>query len=284
MRLFRRRGFPTTTYSGQATKFVLQIWGSIDAELNLVVNRQGQVNLPKVGAVSLAGVRAGDLESVLRSKIGRIFTNFDLNATLGRLRSIQIYVVGQARQPGTYTVSSLSTLINALFEVGGPSNNGSMRNIQLKRDGRVVGEMDLYNFIARGDRSGDVPLQSGDVIVIPPVGPRVAVLGAFEQPAIYELKGAGSSVGEVLALGGGVSVLAKPGKALLERINPAADKPRHVEDFALDKDGLQRPLQRRRHSHLVRDQPAVRQRGHPARQCGRTPALLPTPPACASAT
>ncbi len=232
---------PNDYLLGPGDEIRLQVWGGIDAELNLVINRHGQINLPKVGVINLTGVRAGDLESVLRSKIGRVFTNFNLNATLGRLRSIQVYVVGQARQPGTYTVSSLSTLINALFEVGGPGSNGSMRNIQLKRDGRLVGKMDLYDFIARGDRSGDVPLQPGDVIVIPPVGPRVAVLGAFEQPAIYELKGAGS-VGEVLALGGGLSVLAKPGKALLERIDPAAATARHVEDFALDAAGLKRPL------------------------------------------
>jgi protein involved in polysaccharide export with SLBB domain len=232
---------PNDYIIGPGDEIRLQVWGSIDAEFSMVVNRHGQINLPKVGVINLAGVRAGDLESVLRSKIGRIFTNFDLNATLGRLRSIQIYVVGQARQPGTHTVSSLSTLINALFEVGGPNNNGSMRNIQLKRGGELVGELDLYEFIARGDRRGDVPLQPGDVVVIPSVGPRVAVLGAFEQPAIYELKGP-SSVGEVLALGGGLSVLVKPGKALLERIDPAADKPRHVEDFALDAAGMERPL------------------------------------------
>lgn len=232
---------PNDYILGPGDEIRLQVWGAIDAEQSLVIDRHGQINLPKVGVINLTGVRAGDLESVLRSRIGRVFTNFSLNATLGRLRSIQVYVVGQARQPGTYTVSSLSTLINALFEVGGPSSTGSMRNIQLKRDGRIVGEMDLYDFIARGDRSADVPLQPGDVIVIPPVGPRVAVLGAFEQPAIYELKGAGS-IGEVLALGGGLSVLAKPGKALLERIDPAADTARHVEDFALDAAGLQRPL------------------------------------------
>lgn len=232
---------PNDYLLGPGDEVRLQVWGAIDAELNLVINRHGQINLPKVGVINLTGVRAGDLESVLRSKIGRVFTNFNLNATLGRLRSIQVYVVGQARQPGTYTVSSLSTLINALFEVGGPGSNGSMRNIQLKRDGRLVGKMDLYDFIARGDRGGDVPLQPGDVIVIPPVGPRVAVLGAFEQPAIYELKGAGS-VGEVLALGGGLSVLATPGKVLLERIDPAATTARHVEDFALDAAGLKRPL------------------------------------------
>jgi len=232
---------PNDYLLGPGDEIRLQIWGAIDSEQRLLINRHGQINLPKVGVINLTGVRAGDLESVLRGKIGRVFTHFNLNATLGRLRSIQIYVVGQARQPGTYTVSSLSTLINALFEVGGPSSNGSMRNIQLKRDGRVVGEMDLYSFIARGDRGGDVPLQPGDVIVIPPVGPRVAVLGAFEQPAIYELKGAGS-VGEVLALGGGVSVLATPGKALLERIDPTADTARHIEDLALDTAGLKRPL------------------------------------------
>ena len=232
---------PNDYILGPGDEIRLQIWGSIDADKRLVINRDGQVFLPKVGAINLTGVRAGDLESVLRSKVGRIFTNFDLNATLGRLRSVQIYVVGQALQPGTYTVSSLSTLINALFEVGGPSNAGSMRNIQLKRNGRIVGNLDLYDFIARGDRGGDVPLQPGDVIVIPPVGPRVAVLGALEQPAIYELKGAGS-VGEVLALGGGLSVLAKSGKALLERIDPAAGTARRVEDFTLDKAGLQHAL------------------------------------------
>lgn len=232
---------PNDYVLGPGDEIRLQIWGGVDADRRLVIDRNGQVYLPKVGTINLAGVRAGDLDAVLRSKVGRIFTNFDLSATLGRLRTIQIYVVGHAQQPGTYTVSSLSTLINALFEVGGPSSSGSMRAIQLKRDGRVVGNMDLYDFIARGDRSGNVPLQPGDVIVIPPVGPRVAVLGALEQPAIYELKGAGS-VGEVLALGGGLSVLARSGKALLERIDPAVDTARHIEDFALDQAGLDRSL------------------------------------------
>ncbi len=232
---------PNDYILGPGDEIRLQVWGSIDADKRLVINRDGQVYLPKVGAINLTGVRAGDLESVLRSKLGRIFTNFDLNATLGRLRSIQIYVVGQALQPGTYTVSSLSTLINALFEVGGPSSAGSMRNIELKRDGRIVGKLDLYDFIARGDRGGDLPLQPGDVIVIPPVGPRVAVLGALEQPAIYELKDT-ENVGDVLALGGGLSVLARSGKALLERIDPVAGAARHIEDFVLDKAGLQRSL------------------------------------------
>ncbi len=226
---------------GPGDEIRLQIWGAVNAEHSLTIDRNGQINLPKVGVVSLVGVRAGELESVLRSKIGRIFTNFNLNATLGRLRSIQIYVVGQARQPGTYTISSLSTLINALFEVGGPNHNGSMRNIKLKRDGRIVGELDLYKFIAQGDRAGDVTLLPGDAIVIPPAGPRVAVLGAFEQPAIYELKGE-SNIGDVIELGGGLSVLTTSAKAVLERIEAGAEKARKVREIALDKAGLKIPL------------------------------------------
>jgi len=226
---------------GPGDEIFLQIWGAVNLEHNLTINRHGQVNLPKVGVLNLAGIRYGDLESVLRGKIDRIFTNYKLNATLGRLRSIQIYVVGQAQQPGTHTISSLSTLINAMFEIGGPNGNGSMRNIQLKRNGRVVGEIDLYQFIAHGDRSGDVPLQPGDVIVIPPAGPRVAILGAFQQPAIYELKGEGN-IREVLSLGGGLSILTTPAKAQLERVNPKLDKSRKVQQIVLDKAGLESTL------------------------------------------
>lgn len=226
---------------GPGDEIRLQIWGAVSAELTLVVDRNGQVNVPRVGVVNLAGVRASELESVLRTRIGNVFTNFSLNATIGRLRAIQVYVVGHAREPGTHTVSSLSTLINALFEVGGPAATGSMRRVQLKRGGALVGELDLYDFIAHGDRSGDLPLLPGDVIVIPPAGPRVAIVGAFDQPAIYELKGT-DSVGQVLALGGGLPVLATPAKALLERIEPGAAQPRSVEDIALDAAGLARPL------------------------------------------
>ncbi len=228
---------PNNYILGPGDEIRLQIWGAVNAEHSLTIDRNGQVNLPRVGVVSLVGVRAGELENVLRSKIGRNFTNFKLNATLGRLRSIQIYVVGQARQPGTYTISSLSTLINALFEVGGPSNNGSMRNITLRRDGRIVGELDLYQFIAQGDRAGDVTLLPGDTIVIPPAGPRVAVLGAFEHPAIYELKGP-SNIGDVIELGGGLSVLTTSAKAVLERIETGVEKARKVREIALDKEGL----------------------------------------------
>ncbi len=233
---------PANYVLGPGDEIRLQVWGAVDFNATLVLDRNGQVLVPKVGVVPLSGVMVRDLEPVLRASLSKTFTNFSLNANLGRLRSIQIYVVGQARQPGTYVVSSLSTLVNALFVSGGPSANGSMRRIQLQRAGRVLTELDLYDFIARGDKSKDVPLLPGDVIVIPPAGPRVAVAGAYDHAAIYELKDANSNVADVLSLGGGVPALASAQKALLERIDPQKSPARQVLDLSLNPAGLQQTL------------------------------------------
>jgi protein involved in polysaccharide export with SLBB domain len=139
-------------------------------------------------------------------------------------------------------VSSVSTLVNALFASGGPSANGSMRSIELKRASQTITTFDLYDFIAKGDKSHDVPLLAGDVIVIPPVGPRVAVTGAFDQAAIYELKPGATSIADILNLGGGVPALAKTRKALLERIQPSDSAARQVQELALDSQGQTTPL------------------------------------------
>lgn len=222
----------------------VQVWGGVNYDGSLTIDRNGQVNIPRAGVVTLAGVRAKDVETVLRNQLGNTFTNFNLNANLDRLRGIQVYVVGQAQQPGTYNLSSLSTLVNALFASGGPSVHGSMRNIQLKRAGRVVTTLDLYDFIGKGDKSRDVALKAGDVIVIPPVGPRVAVTGALDNAAVYELKSGeqASALGDILALNGGVPILATTRKALIERVIPSQNPPRQVQDLTLDAAGLQQPL------------------------------------------
>lgn len=220
----------------------LQVWGPVDFNTSLTIDRNGQVNLPKVGVVTLAGVAVRDLEKTLQGHLGKVFTNFNASASLGRLRGIQVYVVGQALQPGTFQLSSVSTLVNALFASGGPNANGSMRNIELKRAGKTISTLDLYDFIARGDKSRDMPLLSGDVIVIPPVGPRVAITGAFDQAAIYELKTGATSVGDILTLGGGVPALATARKALLERITRESNPPRQVQEIVLDEQGLRQPL------------------------------------------
>jgi len=233
---------PADYVLGPGDEVKVQVWGGVDYDGTLTIDRNGQVAIPRAGVVNLAGVKEKDVETALRSQLGKTFTNFNLNANLGRLRTIQIYVVGQAQQPGTFTLSSLSTLVNAVFASGGPNANGSMRNIELRRGGAKVTTLDLYNFIGTGSKNGDVALQPGDVIVIPPVGPRVAITGALDQAAIYELKGNESSLSSILALSGGVPTLAATGKALVERVVPGMNPPRQVQDVALDQAGLQLPL------------------------------------------
>jgi protein involved in polysaccharide export with SLBB domain len=231
---------------GPGDEVRIQLWGTVDFVGNQTLDRNGQINLPKVGAITLSGVQVKDLEAVLRKQVGRVFNNFNVNAALGKLRGITVYVVGQANQPGTYNLSSLSTLVNAVFASGGPSVNGSMRHIELKRGGKTVTTLDLYDFIGKGDKSKDAALQPGDVIMIPPAGPRMALVGATDHGAIYELKAA-SKVKDVLALGGGLSALASQQKALLERISPSTAQTqkasREVQNMMLNPQGLEQTLQ-----------------------------------------
>ncbi|RJR33280.1 MAG: polysaccharide export protein [Deltaproteobacteria bacterium] len=153
------------------------IWGSVQGEYNLAVDRNGQIPIPKVGVVQVSGLTYRQLREVLDQEFARQYTNFQMNVTLDNLRTIQVYVVGQARFPGSYAVSSLSTLVSALFAAGGPSKSGSMRNVQVRRGKKVVAHFDMYDFLIKGDKSRDIRLQSEDVIFIPPIGP-VAAIGA----------------------------------------------------------------------------------------------------------
>jgi protein involved in polysaccharide export with SLBB domain len=235
---------PADYVLGPGDEITARVWGSIDSQIRATIDRNGQINIPKVGTFTLAGVKASDLDSVLKAQIGRVFTNFNLSSTLGKLRSIQIYVVGQTKQPGVYTVSSNATLVSALFASGGPAANGSMRNIQLKRDGKVMATMDLYAFITQGDKSQDMRLLPGDVIVIPPAGPRIAIFGALDVPGIYELQSRNETLKQVLSYAGGTAVMTTPHKVLLERIFAEQTKaPRFVEERALDERGMASTLQ-----------------------------------------
>ncbi|MGV0960284.1 MAG: SLBB domain-containing protein [Limnohabitans sp.] len=226
---------------GPGDEVRIQIWGAVDYAGNQTLDRNGQISLPKIGTIGLHGVQVKDLETVLRKQVGTVFTNVTVTASLGKLRGITVYVVGQAQQPGTYNLNSLSTLVNAVFASGGPSANGSMRSIELKRNGKTVTTLDLYDFISKGDKSKDAALQPGDVIMIPPAGPRMALTGATDHSAIYELKPA-ATVQDILALGGGVPALTSVHKALVESIGTDLKAPRQVQDIALDAKGLGRPL------------------------------------------
>jgi polysaccharide biosynthesis/export protein len=224
---------------GPGDEILIRAWGQIDLEGKLVVDRGGEVFLPKVGTLIVAGLKYQQLPEYFRTAIGRVFRNFDLTVSLGQLRSIQLFVVGQARRPGSYTVSSLCTLVNALFASGGPSNSGSMRRIQLKRNNRVISEFDFYDLLLNGDKSKDARLLPGDVIYIPPAGPSIALAGSVNVPAIYELREA-TSLAAAIRIAGGLATTADGQKAVVERIENHST--RRVEEFPLDGPGLERAL------------------------------------------
>jgi protein involved in polysaccharide export with SLBB domain len=230
---------PVDYVLGPGDQLLIRVWGKIDLESSVTVDRNGQIFLPKVGTLSVAGLHYEQLESYLRAAIGNLYKGFELNVTMGQLRSIQIFILGSARQPGAYTVSSLSTLVNALFASGGPSATGSMRQIQLRRGNQVLTDFDIYDLLRRGDKSHDVQLLPGDVIYIPPVGPQVAIMGSVNEPGIYELKGE-ITIAAALNDASGLTNLAETDRILLERIEN--HRRRRVDDFVLDASGLQRAL------------------------------------------
>ena len=217
----------------------IRIWGQVNFNANLRVDRSGDIYIPQVGAVHVAGLRFLDLEQSIREAIGRIYRNFDVSVQLGAIRSIQIYVTGEGRRPGVYTVSSLSTLIDALFASGGPSLHGSMRNIELRRGGTVVTTFDLYKFLIAGDKSRDDKLLPGDLIHIPSVGPQIAVLGSVRRPAIYELL-PGETIGDALKDAGNITSFASDARASLERNVERAG--REAMEIRLDSAGMATPV------------------------------------------
>ena len=227
---------------GPGDELMIRGWGSIDIDYRATIDRNGMISIPSIGSVALAGVRAADAEGVIRNAIGRLYKGVTVNVNFGRLRSITVYVVGQASRPGTYNVSSLSTLVTALFASGGPNANGSMRHVQIKRGGKVAAELDLYSFIGKGDKSTDMKLQDGDTIFIPAAVGHVALVGKVNAPAIYELKTAGDTIESLLDYAGGMPVVADPRRAFLERIDAGKNQPRSVEQFALNGAGLKRTL------------------------------------------
>jgi polysaccharide export outer membrane protein len=228
----------------------ISIWGQFNTLRRLIVSRTGEVVLPDVGPVSVAGMQYAQAASVFKSAYSRLYKNFDLNVTLGRLHPLQVFVLGEARRPGSYTVSSLSTLVNAIFASGGPSSRGSMRGIQLKRGNRIIQEFDLYELLINGDKSKDSTLAPGDVILIPAAGPRVAVAGSIEHRGIYELKPK-TTLAEILRLSDGLSPLASRRQILVERVEGTTLR---VLRIPMTPEGLQTELQ---NGDIVRLQPIV---------------------------
>lgn len=179
---------PSEYLVGPGDNVKVQLYGKDNEEYDLVINREGEIQFPKLGTISANGLTFSELRKNLTLRINQQMIGIESNITMGKLRSIRIFIAGDAYKPGSYTVSSLSTVTQALFVAGGVNEIGSLRNIQVKRNGKLVARMDLYDLLLRGDASGDVRLRSGDVVFIPSVGGLVSVTGEVRRPAIYELK------------------------------------------------------------------------------------------------
>ncbi len=201
----------------------IQLFGKEHAEYSLVVSREGRLHFPKLGPISVAGLTFREMQEVLKTQIEKQMIGEQAVITLGALRSIRVFILGDVNRPGSYTVSALSTMTNALFVSGGVNEIGSLRNIQLKRHGKVVANLDLYDLLLHGDTSHDVRLQPGDVIFVPPVGRTVGVAGEVRRPAIYELKRE-NNLRQLLDLSGGLLPTAYPQASQIERINRRGER------------------------------------------------------------
>lgn len=209
---------------GPGDEIRVTVWGKVEGAWNVVVERDGNIVLPKVGAIGITGLTFKELKELLYKEFSQYYSGFEMSVSMGQLRTIQVYVVGNAVNPGAYNISSLSTLVNALFEAGGPSKTGSMRDIQVRRNGEIIVNFDMYDFLLKGDKTGDIRLMSEDVVFIAPAGGHATIAGSVNNPAIYELKGDASAL-DLIGMAGGLSDTAFSGRLQIERI---ADKSRQT--------------------------------------------------------
>jgi protein involved in polysaccharide export with SLBB domain len=214
---------PSEYVIGPGDRFDVQLIGNTKGKHSLVVNRDGRIMFPELGPIAVSGLRVGEAKARIEQRVADQMIGTQVTVSMGDLRSIRVFVVGEANQPGSYTVSSLATVTNALFVSGGVKPIGSLRNIQLKRNGRVVSQLDLYDLLLNGDTSGDARLLPGDVIFIPPVGTTVGATGEVRRPAIYELRGEASAA-DLVHLAGGLTPEADPRLATLQRIDERRER------------------------------------------------------------
>jgi len=229
---------PAEYIVGPGDTIEVQLVGTAKGRYSLVVGRDGRISFPELGPIVVGGQSYEAMRRVIEGRVRDQLIGTQVSIGMGELRSIRIFVLGDAETPGSYTVSGLSTITNALFFSGGVKRIGSLRKIELKRNGQTVSRLDLYDLLLKGDTRADVRLQPGDVIFIPPVGATVSVSGAVRRPAIYELS-TETTAQDLVTLGGGLSPQADPRLATLERVN--AQRERVTLDVNLVQTGQQSP-------------------------------------------
>jgi protein involved in polysaccharide export with SLBB domain len=208
---------------GPGDQLRVQLFGSTNRTLTLTVNRTGQVNIPEIGPISVGRQKFSAAKQSIEARVSTQMIGVRANVEMGETRAIRIFLLGEVEMPGSYTVSGLATVTNALFAGGGITRLGSLRTIQLKRNGQLVRTLDLYDLLLKGDTSDDARLLPGDVVFIPPVGPTVSINGEILRPAIYELR-ANTTVGDLVALAGGFTPRADAKQVRLEQLNASGER------------------------------------------------------------
>ncbi len=209
---------------GPQDSLAVHIWNVPDQNFNrsyiAPVERDGMVVIPQVGAIPVGGQTFSQAERTIHARLSMLLKRFELHVSMARIRTMKVYVVGEVARPGAYELSALATASNAIYAACGPSRSGSLRQIRIMREGKTVGQLDLYDFLLQGDRRQDNRLQAGDVVLVPPLGTVVAISGSVKRPAIYEMK-PGSRLTELLTLAGGLTPLSDRQRCHLFRQDPA---------------------------------------------------------------
>ena len=209
---------------GPQDSLAVHIWNVPDQNFNrsyiAPVERDGMVVIPQVGAIPVGGQTFSQAERTIHARLSMLLKRFELHVSMARIRTMKVYVVGEVARPGAYELSALATASNAIYAACGPSRSGSLRQVRIMREGKTVGQLDLYEFLLQGDRRQDNRLQAGDVVLVPPLGPVVAISGSVKRPAIYELK-PGTRLTELLTLAGGLTPLSDRQRCHLFRQDPA---------------------------------------------------------------
>jgi protein involved in polysaccharide export with SLBB domain len=215
---------PTNYVLGPDDEIILTLWGETQLVHDLTVSKDGDLYIPEIGQVKVSGLNINDVKTLLQNKLSQAYASLStgktrLSISTGKLRSVKVYLLGEVNKPGGYTLPALSSAFTALYYCGGPTLNGSLRKVKVLRGGKVVSEIDIYNYLLNGDKTKDIKLQDEDIIFIPPVDRRVAIAGSVFRPAIYELK-KGETLSDLLKFSGGINFNAYYQRVHIERIIP----------------------------------------------------------------
>ncbi|MBH0057976.1 SLBB domain-containing protein [Pseudoalteromonas sp. SWXJZ94C] len=209
---------PDTYLMGRGDQLTINFYGKESNSFDVTVDREGRISIPNLSPVDVAGLNFSEVKELIKAKVEQEIIGVKAFVSLGQLRSMRILVLGEAYKPGSYSVSPLTTISHALFVSGGVSDIASLRNIQVKRAGKVVVNFDLYDLLINGDSSKDIVLQPADVVFIPAVGAQVTVEGLVKRPAIFELK-KGETAKDLLHMAGGLKPDAYAQSVFVERFS-----------------------------------------------------------------